>query len=109
MNKIIMRKVLSIFILLLALTTLSSAQSNEQYLVNSKTLNLRIGPGKEFEAIATLSIGDAVNLIQKYDNSWWEVDFDGIQGYVYSPLLKIDPYSGWEKKNYQSFKSLMWV
>lgn len=97
-----MRKTLSTFLLLLALTTLASAQTNEQYLVNSKTLNMRSGAGKEFDVISTLSMGNAVTVIQKYKNGWWQVDFDGTQGYVYSTLLKIDPYSGWERKNYQT-------
>lgn len=97
-----MIKALSTFLLLLALTTLASAQTNEQYLVNSKTLNMRTGPGKEYKIISTLSMGDAVTLIEKNENGWWSVDFDGTQGYVFSSLLKIDPYSGWEKKNYQS-------
>jgi len=97
-----MKKALSTFLLLLALTTFASAQTNEQYLVNSKTLNMRSGPGKEYEIVTTLSMGDAVTLIEKNENSWWSVDFDGTQGYVFSSLLKIDPYSGWEKKNYQS-------
>jgi hypothetical protein len=97
-----MRKALSTLLLLLALTTLASAQTNEQYLVNNKTLNMRSGSGKEYEVIATLSMGDAVTIIQKHDNGWWEVDFEGTQGYVFSSMLKVDPYTGWEKKNYQS-------
>ncbi len=97
-----MIKALSTFLLSLALTTLASAQTNEQYLVNSKTLNVRSGPGKEYEVITTLSMGDAVTLIEKYENGWWSVDFDGTKGFIFSSLLKIDPYSGWEKKNYQS-------
>lgn len=97
-----MRKALLTLLLLLALTTLASAQTNEQYLVNNKTLNMRSGAGKEYEVIATLSIGDAVTIIRKNDNGWWEVDFEGTQGYVFSSMLKIDPYTGWEKKNYQS-------
>jgi hypothetical protein len=96
-----MKKALLI-LLLLTITTLASAQTNEQYIVNSKTLNLRSGAGKEYEVIKTLSMGDTLSLIQKYSNNWWEVDFNGIKGYVHSSLLKIDPYSGWEKKNYQS-------
>lgn len=96
-----MKKILSI-LLFLAITTLVSAQTNEEYLVNSKTLNMRSGAGKEHEVIATLSMDDEVFIIQKYDNGWWKVDFDGTQGYVYSSLLKVDPYSDWEKKKYQS-------
>jgi len=97
-----MKKALSIFIILLASIALASAQNSEQYLVNSKTLNMRSGAGKEHEVIATLSMGDAVALIEKYNNSWWYVDFGGAKGYIFSSFLKKDPYSGWEKKNYQS-------
>ena len=97
-----MKKQLLALLVLMVLTSFVSAQTTEQYVVNSKTLNLRSGPGKEYEIIATLSMGDAVTLIEKNDNGWWSVDFDGRQGYVFSSLLKIDPLSGWEKKNYQS-------
>lgn len=97
-----MKKVLATFLLLLAVISLASAQTNEQYLVNSKILNMRSGPGKEYEVIKTLAMGNAVTLIEKHENGWWAVDFDGTKGYVFSSLLKIDPYSGWEKKNYQS-------
>lgn len=96
-----MKKVLSI-LLLLTITTIASAQTNEQYLVNSKTLNMRSGAGKENEVIATLSIGDAVTVIDKYQNGWWLVDYDGTQGYVFAQLLKKDPNSGWNKKDYKS-------
>jgi hypothetical protein len=97
-----MNKALLILLTMLALTNLTFAQTTEQYLVNTKILNMRSGPGKEYETIGTLSMGDAITLIKKNGNGWWEVDFDGTQGYVYSTLLKIDPNSGWEKKNYQS-------
>lgn len=97
-----MKKVGLMFLLLTGLMTLSFAQTKEEYLVNSKTLNMRIGPGKEFEVIRTLSMGDAVTLIKKYENGWWKVTFDETQGYVYSSYLKIDPYSGWKKIYYKS-------
>jgi hypothetical protein len=96
-----MRKALSV-LFLLVITTLASAQTNEQYLINSKILNMRSGAGKEYEVIATLTMGDAVTVIDKYDNGWWSVDYDGTQGYVFAQLLKIDPNSGWNKKQYQS-------
>ena len=97
-----MRKALSIYLILLALVIQTSAQTTDQYVVKSKTLNMRSGAGKEYEVIASLSIGDVVTLIEKDVNGWWQVDFDGTQGYDFSSLLKKDPYSGWEKKNYQS-------
>lgn len=82
--------------------TFVSAQSSEQYIVSSQTLNMRTGAGKQHEVIGTLSEGDGVTLIEKSGNDYWYVDFDGTEGYVYSKSLKKDPYSDWEKKNYHS-------
>lgn len=81
---------------------IDDAVIGETYLVTSQTLNMRGGPGADFNVINTLKNGNSVILIKKYDNDWWEVDFEGTKGYVYSSFLKLDPYSGWEKKNYQS-------
>ena len=93
----------TLFILLfLAIAAIAKAQTDEQYLVNSQTLNMRSGPGKDYEMITTLSMGNEVTLIQKSADGWWEVEFNGTKGYVYSSLLKIDPNAGWEKKIYQS-------
>jgi hypothetical protein len=82
--------------------TIISAQENDQYLVSSKTLNVRSGAGKEYEIIATLSQNDAVSVIEKGENGWWIVEFDGDKGYVFSQMLKINPDSGWDKKHYDS-------
>ena len=64
-----MRKALSTLLLLLALTTLASAQTNEQYLVNNKTLNMRSGAGKEYEVIANLSINSLLDFLGKTINA----------------------------------------
>ncbi len=88
--------------MLLTVATLASTQSNEQYLVNSKFLNIRNGAGKEYEILDSLFYGDRVTLLDKNKSGWWKIEFDGTQGYVFSSYLKKDPYSGWEKKNYQS-------
>ena len=95
-------KKLLLILLLLAITSLASAQINERYLVNSKTLNMRSGAGKEFEIIATLSMRDEVTVLDKNDNGWWLVDYDGTEGYVFSKILIIDPYFGWDQKSYES-------
>ena len=97
-----MKKALSVFLLLMAMISLASAQTNEQYLVNSKTLNMRSGAGKEYEVISTLSMGDEVIVIDKFDNGWWSVDYNGTSGFVYAQMLKKDPNSGWNKKHYES-------
>lgn len=97
-----MNKTLLIILFLLAFISFASAQAKEQYLVNTKTLNLRSGPGQEFSIIGSIAMGDMVYLVNKTDSLWWEVNFEGKAGFVYSPLLKIDPYNGWDKTNYTS-------
>jgi hypothetical protein len=89
-------------ILLLFAFTIVIAQENDQYLVSSKTLNVRNGAGKEYKIIATLKKNDAVSVLEKNDTGWWKVEFDGDEGYVFSELLKINPDSGWDKKKYES-------
>lgn len=97
-----MIKTITAILFFFAISATSLAQSGEQYLVSSKTLNVRSGPGKEFEVVATLSMGDPVTLMEKADNGWWLVEFNGYQGYVFSSMLKADPYSGWQRTNYES-------
>jgi hypothetical protein len=97
-----MKKAFSTFLVLLSFMTLVSAQGNEQYIVNAKTLNMRNGGGKEYSVILSLAMGDIVTLIEKFDNGWWTVDFNGTKGYVFAQLLKKDPNSGWDKKQYAS-------
>lgn len=97
-----MYKLLTIIVLYFAFTTLLSGQTLEKYLVNSKLVNMRSGPGKDYKVIGTLSLGDAVVVMQRHSNGWWEVDYEGFNGYVYSSLLEMDSYDGWEKKSYPS-------
>lgn len=89
-------------LLFLLIVNLSIAQINENYIVNSKTLNIRSGPGKEYEVINTLSYNNKVRLIQKHENGWWFIEFNELKGFVFSSYLIIDSYSGWEEKNYIS-------
>ena len=57
-----MRKLLSTFIIMLAFVALATAQSNEQYLVNTKTLNMRNGAGKEYEVMTI----DHIEMLEQY-------------------------------------------
>ncbi len=79
-----------------------AGQVPDRYLVVSQTLNLRNGPGTEYEVIQVLAKGDLVTVIEKNQNGWWLVDFQRSEGYVFNEFLKIDPYNGWETKTYKS-------
>jgi hypothetical protein len=47
---------------MLAFVALATAQSNEQYLVNTKTLNMRNGAGKEYEVMTI----DHIEMLEQY-------------------------------------------
>jgi hypothetical protein len=96
-----MKKLFSTFAFLLMLFILS-AQTTEQYYVSCPTLNLRKGPGTNYEVIFTMSQGDMVKFIEKHQNGWWLVDYNGSEGYVFPKYLGLDTDSGWEQLNYQS-------
>jgi hypothetical protein len=74
----------------------------ESYNVTSNTLNIRLEPNKNSAIITTLKIGDELKLLNADNEDWWLIKNDNVQGYVFSQFLKIDPYSGWEKKYYPS-------
>ena len=97
-----MKKTIITILLLLVTIHISIAQTNEVYVVSTKTLNIRTGPGKNYSVIGTLSQGDSVNVINKTNSEWWEINIDNEVGYVYSSMLMIDSYKDWKKTNYES-------
>jgi len=100
-----MKTLFLFFSVLMTSSTYLFAQSVEQYVVSSKTLNMRNGAGKDYEVISTLSQGDAVTVIDKSENGWWYVDFNGRQGYVFAQLLVKDQNIAWKKRQYESGES----
>ena len=97
-----MTKAFSIFLLVLSAFTLMQAQDKEQYIVASPTLTMRSGESKDHSIVATLSKNDAVRILKADKNGWWQVDFNGTQGYVISQFLKKRSNDGWIAKQYQS-------
>lgn len=98
----IMKKSFSIFLFLFSTLTLVFAQDKEQYIVASPTLSMRSGESKEKSIVATLSKNDAVRILKANTNGWWQVDFNGTQGYVISQFLKKRSNEGWVSHQYQS-------
>ncbi len=60
--------------------------------VNSKSVNVRSGPGKDFEVVERLVRGDTVLVVTKGDEAdGWSlirIEGDGIEGYIASRLLR---------------------
>lgn len=56
-----------------------------------KTINIRKGPGRNYEVLDQLERGDSVEITSVY-KKWAKVSISGIpKGYVYEPLLKNIP------------------
>ena len=106
-----MKKKTTLFFILLC-NFMLFAQNTKTYIVYAPSLNIRSGPGTEYDVKTTLKKFDEVNLIGKISDSWWFVDFNGTRGYASSQYLKApndidkstnkDPYKDWEKKDYES-------
>ena len=50
--------------------------------VTGKSLNVRSGPGKDYDSIEKLDQGDTVKITGVSDNGWYRIDLDGKEGYV---------------------------
>lgn len=75
-------------ILILTISGLAIAQS---YKVHSGGgLNLRESSGKDGKIISTLPNGTQVTVVDKSDEKWWKVKYDGKTGYVSSEFLRAD-------------------
>lgn len=55
---------------------------DKQYYVSASALNVRQGPGTEYEIITTISLNTQVHATGLCENGWYRVNVDGIAGYV---------------------------
>lgn len=51
------------------------------------TVNVRTGPGKDYESIGMLYYGNEVSRIDENNSEWVHVLYDGIEAYVYGTYL----------------------
>lgn len=88
----------------LVLIVISLAQTEESYIVSSEVLNLRSGPGNNFNIITKLWRGTEVQVLNKNYGNWWAIQTGNNNGFVYSKFLdeKTDHYKDWTKKNFAS-------
>lgn len=71
----------------------------ETYVVGSTVLNMRAGPGTQYEIIGKLAPGNSVELVRT-EGSWWVVTGGGVEGFVAAKYLRRDDLSGWTQKHY---------
>ena len=57
-----------------------------EYLFTTDYLNLRSGPGTNFEKIRTLPVGVKVEVLG-YDNGWYKISYNGQEGYSIEDYL----------------------
>ncbi|MXX24716.1 MAG: SH3 domain-containing protein, partial [Caldilineaceae bacterium SB0668_bin_21] len=51
-------------------------------------VNVRNGPGTEFDRIGGATAGEAYTITGKSaDGEWWQIDFAGQSGWIYGPLV----------------------
>jgi len=67
----------------------SVTDMNSTATVGDSTLNVRSGPGKEYDAIGRVSPGDTLTVTGETDNSWYQIDFSGKEGYVFSDYVTL--------------------
>jgi len=80
-----MRIVIMFAMFLICSAVVASADSG---LVTANGLNLRTGPGTDYDVITTIPRGTIINTIGAEGN-WTEVTYEGNQGYVSSQYISI--------------------
>jgi len=56
------------------------------------SVNIRTGPGTEFRVIGSLRFGQQGQVVgRNANNTWWQVNYNGIVGWVSAVYTRIDP------------------
>lgn len=58
--------------------------------ITTETLNVRSGPGKEYEAIELVKSGEVVTITGQADNGWYQIELDGKTGYVSDKYVSLN-------------------
>ncbi len=78
------------FILLLVITFSSAYAQSEQYLMSSRKLEVRSGPGLNFNTIAEVPQGTQVYVMSSNYGDWSAIQFKSMNGFVLTKLLTED-------------------
>lgn len=73
----------------------------ENYVVGGTVLNIRSGPGTQYEIIGKLEPGNTVELVRA-EGSWWVISVGEEEGFVAAKYLRRDDLSGWTRKQYNT-------
>ena len=75
--------------LLLVCAMLTVPAFAENAVITGSKVNVRSGPGTNYFAIVTLERNTVVDIVNRYDDLWYEVNYNGILGYVSSAYLSV--------------------
>lgn len=93
MRKSVLRRLLAF---LLAASALRAAAFAETAKVTGSEVNVRSGPGTEYEIIGSYPRGSTVEVTSRANPSWYAIWFDGRTGYMSSQYLSIQADSGYQ-------------
>ena len=57
--------------------------------ITTETLNVRSGPGKEYDAIELVKAGEVVAITGQAENGWYQIELDGKTGYVSDKYVEL--------------------
>jgi len=73
-------------------TAVPATSAGITILASPYTVNIRSGPGTTFSRIARMPAGQTARLIGRNSlNQWWQIDFNGIVGWVTSAYTTVQP------------------
>lgn len=57
--------------------------------ISTSTLNVRIGPSKDYESIGQVSSSDTIAITGQASTGWYRIDYDGEEGYISNSYVTI--------------------
>jgi len=82
------RRIVKIFVsMLLIFSMLIVPAFAESAVVTGSKVNVRSGPGTEYYAITAIERNTVVDIVNRYSDSWYEINYNGILGYVSAAYL----------------------
>ena len=99
-----MKVVLLLLTWMITTASMVFGQSEELYRIRPESLNMRSGPGTNFDVIIKLPKGSEVSVTSKELGDWWGVAYNNINGFVHSDYLELnnDPFRDWIPKKHDT-------
>ena len=63
---------------------------NTRYVRATARVNVRSGPGTSYEALATVSNGDSIQIVESAGDGWYKITFSGLGGAATTGYMKGD-------------------